>query len=86
MSFMPREAQDQALQTDLLTSHSHVCDRWGMYAPGLVGIVVGILILLIMKDSPESIGYPAIEPKKPTACKHPFAVHLHKHIFHVHSL
>ena len=38
--------------------------RWGMYAPGVVGIAVGLLILLIMKDSPESIGYPPIEPKK----------------------
>lgn len=35
-----------------------------MYAPGVVGIAVGLLILLIMKDSPESIGYPPIEPKQ----------------------
>lgn len=35
-----------------------------MYAPGVVGIVVGLLILIIMKDSPESVGYPPIEPKK----------------------
>lgn len=35
-----------------------------MYAPGVVGIAVGLLILIIMKDSPESIGYPPIEPKK----------------------
>lgn len=37
-----------------------------MYAPGVVGIAVGLLILLIMRDSPESIGYPPIEPKKPS--------------------
>ena len=43
--------------------------RWGMYAPGVVGIAVGVLILLIMKDSPESIGYPPIEPKKTHACE-----------------
>ncbi len=44
-----------------------------MYAPGIVGIAVGLLILLIMKDSPESIGYPPIEPKKAHAgkpCRH----------------
>ena len=40
-----------------------------MYAPGVVGIAVGVLILLIMKDSPESIGYPPIEPKKTHARK-----------------
>ena len=49
-----------------------------MYAPGIVGIAVGLLILLIMKDSPESIGYPPIEPKKAHAgkpCRH-FKLHL----------
>lgn len=40
-----------------------------MYAPGIVGIAVGLLILLIMKDSPESVGYPPIEPKKSHARK-----------------
>jgi len=40
-----------------------------MYAPGIVGIAVGLLILLVMKDSPESIGYPPIEPKKTHAGK-----------------
>ena len=40
-----------------------------MYAPGIVGIAVGLLILLIMKDSPESLGYPPIEPKKSHARK-----------------
>ena len=40
-----------------------------MYAPGVVGIAVGVLILLIMKDSPESLGYPPIEPKKTHARK-----------------
>lgn len=49
------------------TAARHYGWRWGMYAPGVVGIAVGLLILLIMRDSPESIGYPPIEPKKPTA-------------------
>lgn len=46
------------------TAARHYGWRWGMYAPGIVGIAVGLLILLIMKDSPESVGYPPIEPKK----------------------
>ncbi len=45
-----------------------------MYAPGIVGVAVGLLILLIMKDSPESIGYPPIEPKKTHAGKPPFVL------------
>ena len=56
-----------------------------MYAPGLVGIVVGILILLIMKDSPQSIGYPPIEPKKPTACEHLCSL-LHCQPFQVYTI
>lgn len=44
-----------------------------MYAPGIVGIAVGLLILLIMKDSPESVGYPPIEPKKSHARESPSA-------------
>eukprot|EP00898_Chlorokybus_atmophyticus_P000707 jgi/Chlat1/1637/Chrsp127S08673 len=35
--------------------------RWGMYAPGLVGIVVGLLLLTAMKDSPESQGFAPVE-------------------------
>ena len=46
-----------------------------MYAPGVVGIAVGFLILLIMKDSPESIGYPPIEPKKAPKGASPDALH-----------
>jgi len=60
-----------------------------MYAPGIVGIAVGLLILLIMKDSPESIGYPPIEPKKTHAGKPLFVLahisnsscHCHAHTF-----
>ena len=64
-----------------------------MYAPGIVGIAVGLLILLIMKDSPESIGYPPIEPKKTHAGKPPCVLadisnskcHCPAHIFGEHT-
>ena len=32
-----------------------------MFAPGIVGVTVGLLILLTVRDSPEKIGYPPIE-------------------------
>ncbi|PSC74706.1 major facilitator superfamily isoform A [Micractinium conductrix] len=44
--------------------------QWGMFAPGIVGTVMGLLILLGVRDSPESIGYPPVETRdgqKPAA-------------------
>lgn len=35
--------------------------RWGMWAPGIAGFVMGALILLAVKDSPESAGFPPVE-------------------------
>ena len=35
--------------------------RWGMWAPGAIGLVMGVLVLFLCKDSPESMGYPPIE-------------------------
>lgn len=35
--------------------------RWGMFAPGAIGLFVGVLVLFLCKDSPESIGYKPIE-------------------------
>ncbi|KAK9819760.1 hypothetical protein WJX72_002066 [[Myrmecia] bisecta] len=35
--------------------------KWGMWAPGIVGVTVGILLLLALRDSPEAIGYPPVE-------------------------
>lgn len=35
--------------------------QWGLWAPGLIGIVVGLLILATLKDSPEAAGFPAVE-------------------------
>ncbi|CAD7702020.1 unnamed protein product, partial [Ostreobium quekettii] len=44
--------------------------RWGFYAPGLVAISMGIMALLIMKDSPEKAGFLPVEvSKKPKATK-----------------
>ena len=36
--------------------------RWGMWAPGAVGLTVGILLLLGVRDSPVSVGYKPVEP------------------------
>lgn len=35
--------------------------RWGMWAPGLIGVVVGLAVLLFVRDSPEAVGYPPVE-------------------------
>ncbi len=35
--------------------------RWGMWAPGIIGVVVGLAVLLFVRDSPEAVGYPPIE-------------------------
>ena len=43
--------------------------KWGMWAPGIVGLVVGFLLLLGVRDSPEACGYPPIEEVKPAKKK-----------------
>ena len=32
-----------------------------MWAPGIIGVVVGLAVLLFVRDSPEAVGYPPIE-------------------------
>jgi len=48
--------------------------RWGMWAPGSIGLVVGVLVLFLCRDSPQCIGYPPIESiekaKKVGTCAH----------------
>ena len=43
--------------------------KWGMWAPGIVGLAVGVLLLLGVRDSPEACGYPPIEEVKPAKKK-----------------
>ena len=51
-----------------------VCRRWGMYAPGIVALAVAVIVLLFMKESPETQGFAPInagdKPKdnKPREC------------------
>ena len=40
-----------------------------MWAPGIVGLVVGVLLLFGVRDSPEACGYPPIEEVKPSKKK-----------------
>ncbi|KAI8100349.1 hypothetical protein M9435_006833 [Picochlorum sp. BPE23] len=35
--------------------------QWGLFAPGVIGITMGILVLLGVKDSPESAGFSPVE-------------------------
>jgi len=35
--------------------------RAGMWVPGLTGLVVGAGLLLLVRDSPEAVGYPPVE-------------------------
>lgn len=36
--------------------------KWGMWAPGIIGIVMGVLVLLLCRDKPEDLGFPPVEP------------------------
>lgn len=38
--------------------------QWGMFAPGIVGVVMGALILVGVRDSPEAAGFLPVEQKK----------------------
>eukprot|EP00854_Cymbomonas_tetramitiformis_P009797 gene9797-11605_t len=39
--------------------------RYGLFAPGAIAIVMGIILMIFCKDSPESAGYPPVElPEK----------------------
>lgn len=38
--------------------------QWGMYAPGIVGLTMAGLILLGVRDSPQSAGFPPVERAK----------------------
>ena len=40
----------------------------GMWAPGLVGLVLGAALLLTVRDSPEAIGYPPVEAVEEKVC------------------
>lgn len=35
--------------------------RWGMYAPGMIAAVIAVLLLITIKDDPETAGYEAID-------------------------
>jgi len=44
--------------------------KWGMWAPGIIGLLVGVIVLFAAKDKPEDCGYPPVEgpdPKKVAA-------------------
>lgn len=44
--------------------------QWGLWAPGLIGVVVGVIILATLKESPEAAGFPPVEdPKAAAAAK-----------------
>ena len=35
--------------------------QWGLWAPGTIGLIMGMVILLGVKDSPESVGFDPVE-------------------------
>jgi sugar phosphate permease len=37
----------------------------GMWAPGLVGVTIGLLLLFAVRDSPEQVGFPPVEVVAP---------------------
>jgi MFS transporter, OPA family, sugar phosphate sensor protein UhpC len=38
--------------------------QWGLFAPGIIGIIMGLMIIIGVKDSPESAGYDPVEKKE----------------------
>eukprot|EP00877_Chromochloris_zofingiensis_P003701 jgi/Chrzof1/13331/Cz07g29050.t1 len=36
--------------------------KWGMWAPGIIGLVVGVFVLAFCRDKPEDLGFPPVEP------------------------
>jgi len=36
--------------------------KWGMWAPGIIGLVVGVAVLALCRDKPEDVGFPPVEP------------------------
>eukprot|EP00803_Ostreobium_quekettii_P006103 evm.model.scf_363.4 EVM.evm.TU.scf_363.4 scf_363:31311-36976(+) len=44
--------------------------RWGLWTPGVIGVIVGLAVLFAVQDNPTSLGYPAVEEsvkeEKPT--------------------
>ena len=43
--------------------------QWGLFAPGLVGVVMGMFILFGVGDSPQSVGYPPVERQATSTSK-----------------
>ncbi|KAJ9513154.1 hypothetical protein QJQ45_029358 [Haematococcus lacustris] len=43
--------------------------KWGMWAPGAIGMLVGVIVLLTVRDKPEDIGYPPVEGEDPAKAK-----------------
>ena len=41
--------------------------QWGLWAPGTIGVIMGLLILIGVKDSPESVGFDPVEAKEAVA-------------------
>eukprot|EP00899_Mesostigma_viride_P012963 jgi/Mesvir1/21668/Mv04089-RA.1 len=41
--------------------------RWGMRIPGLIGIVMGVIALLLIRNKPEDVGLPALSDGKAKA-------------------
>lgn len=35
--------------------------RWGMWAPGLIGCVIGLFVLGAVRDKPTDLGFPAVD-------------------------
>jgi hypothetical protein len=56
------------LQIDAPTLHSTAGNlaksmgwQWGFWAPGIIGLISGTLLLTVLKDKPEDLGYPPVE-------------------------
>ncbi len=54
-------ARRQRAQTLHRVSDAPGRARAGMWVPGLTGLVVGAGLLLLVRDSPEAVGYPPVE-------------------------
>eukprot|EP01024_Parvocaulis_polyphysoides_P017564 TRINITY_DN17760_c0_g2_i3.p1 TRINITY_DN17760_c0_g2~~TRINITY_DN17760_c0_g2_i3.p1 ORF type:complete len:464 (-),score=81.98 TRINITY_DN17760_c0_g2_i3:1441-2655(-) len=39
--------------------------QWGMWVPGIAGLVMGFLVLIAVREKPEDSGFPPVEPVEP---------------------
>ena len=61
----PWKPHHEVAPASVLMNPAGLSCRYGMYAPGIVGIVFAVVVLLFMRDSPENFGHSPVTTRKP---------------------